>query len=611
MSVPIGLLGSVFVVYQVAHLLSRRYCSSTPGENGYRVTDVIRFSESLKIGISLLGIVFIESGGSLVRAAAALKFALTGQGGDILSEQSSAPVVVNGIAGDVSKKGEKSRSRSTEGATGPRGAAGGDQQTGSTVETKPLVSQTGAVAATSVGSSPNHAGDGSESSSKSRESAALNIDQESPKDVDSISSAQATREKPPVVGASATGASSPVAVTGRRDHVGSSAASDVMAAARGPPTKPSALLAFATTVLPVGAPALLYTIQNVLQLIAASCVDAVTFILPLQSKIIFATFLGVFILGRKLPTWTQIFALHLIAIAIFVVSRDEDDVFGWLSAVFLGRAPGVGSAWIQDGLRFSSNAGKLSSSEGLLSPGEDESGADRRASAVDAGGAVVAEGRSTTSEGRNSVLSGAGAGPFVREAGAAGEKRQLLPGQQENSGCPFVEDAWLRPSDKAILLVLCCAFISGLAGVLTEKLLAQTKVGFWTRNLQLAGFSLLVISITISWKDGGRTAPPAGKSSAASPYPLPPFLGDLLPAGFTLTTLWLVWIEASIGLFSGLLIKRFGIVQKDVLQCLTIVSCSIFGYILLSELPKCGIFLNALAVVLAGSGVFLYSSGKA
>jgi len=239
-------------------------------------------------------------------------------------------------------------------------------------------------------------------------------------------------------------------------------------------------------------PALLYLVQNNLQYVAVTYLDAATYTVSYQTKIVWSGVLSVVLLNRRLS------------------------VHKWLGIALL--ALGVATVQI---------AGSSSSSQ-----------------------------------------QGAGA---------------VLAQQQTTSY------SWAA-STRAVgfLCVVCAAVVSALAGVYFEKILKGAKVGLWTRNLQLAFYSVIVGYAKFATSAEGRRWR-AGDV---------PFF-----YGYTPLTWLCVATNAFGGLLVGTVIRYADAVAKDVALGCSIVLSSLISTVLFDFRLNGGLVAGIAGVVYA---VFLY-----
>ena len=233
--------------------------------------------------------------------------------------------------------------------------------------------------------------------------------------------------------------------------------------------------------LKTSVPALLYLVQNNLQYVAVGYLDAATYTVSYQSKIIWSGMLSVLLLGRKLGAHK------------------------WLGIVLLG----AGVATVQ--LAGQSDAAKASAGDAAVS-----------------GKAV------------------------------------------------------------GLVAIILAAMVSALAGVYFEKILKGAKVGLWTRNLQLAGYSVLVGYAKLATSPQGA-ALRAGHTSFFF--------------GYTKMTWVCVTMNAFGGLLVGCVIKYADAVMKDVALGTSIV-CSSLLSVYLFDFEINALFAGGIAVVIYS--VFLY-----
>ena len=231
--------------------------------------------------------------------------------------------------------------------------------------------------------------------------------------------------------------------------------------------------------LKTSVPALLYLVQNNLQYVAVGYLDAATYTVSYQSKIIWSGMLSVLLLGRRLGPHK------------------------WLGITLL--AGGVAAVQI------------------------------------------------------------------------AGSKQAAASGEEDTAG-------------KAVGLVaiILAAMVSALAGVYFEKILKGAKVGLWTRNLQLAFYSVLVGYGKLASSPQGE-ALRAGRTSFFS--------------GYTRMTWCCVAMNAFGGLLVGTVIKYTDAVMKDVALGSSIV-CSSLASTVLFDFELNAAFAAGIAAVIYS--VFLY-----
>lgn len=245
--------------------------------------------------------------------------------------------------------------------------------------------------------------------------------------------------------------------------------------------------------LKTSVPALLYLVQNNLQYVAVTYLDAATYTVSYQTKIVWSGILSVILLGRKL-------SLHK-----------------WLGIALL--AAGVAAVQIA----------------GTSSPPPPEK-------------EVVVE---------------------VEEPTAAAE-------------------SWTSFSSTRALgmtAVICAAMVSAMAGVYFEKILKGARVGLWTRNLQLAFYSVVVGYVKLATSQEGVQL----RSGQTSFF-----------FGYTRLTWLCIATNAFGGLLVGCTIRYADAVMKDVALGLSIV---------LSSLISTAIFdfhLNALFA--AGIAAVIYAA---
>jgi UDP-sugar transporter A1/2/3 len=231
--------------------------------------------------------------------------------------------------------------------------------------------------------------------------------------------------------------------------------------------------------LKTSVPALLYLVQNNLQYVAVGYLDAATYTVSYQSKIIWSGMLSVLLLGRRLGPHK------------------------WLGILLL--AAGVAAVQI------------------------------------------------------------------------AGSQQAASQGDEDSAG-------------KAVGLVaiILAAMVSALAGVYFEKILKGAKVGLWTRNLQLAFYSVLVGYGKLASSPQGE-ALRAGRTSFFF--------------GYTKMTWCCIALNAFGGLLVGTVIKHADAVMKDVALGSSIV-CSSLASVYLFDFELNASFAAGIACVIYS--VFLY-----
>jgi len=139
---------------------------------------------------------------------------------------------------------------------------------------------------------------------------------------------------------------------------------------------------------------------------------------------------------------------------------------------------------------------------------------------------------------------------------------------------------------QGFMVILLAAALSSLAGVYFEKILKGVRVSLWTRNLQLAGYSVLTACVPL-YASGN--------------------MGDVLAKGFFYGYTPMTWtcivMNAGGGLLVGTVIKYADAVTKDVAIGASIVlsslaSAQLFGFEISGQFT--------LGVVLVIYAVFLY-----
>jgi len=130
-----------------------------------------------------------------------------------------------------------------------------------------------------------------------------------------------------------------------------------------------------------------------------------------------------------------------------------------------------------------------------------------------------------------------------------------------------------------VVTLLLAALCSSLAAVSFEKLLKGVKVGLWTRNLQLAFFSIVcsVVPLLAS-KDGERV------------------LRDGFFHGYTLLTWSCIAMNAFGGLLVGAVINYCDAILKDVAIGASIVVSAMGSMYFFDFQPQCGFALGAALV---------------
>lgn len=136
--------------------------------------------------------------------------------------------------------------------------------------------------------------------------------------------------------------------------------------------------------------------------------------------------------------------------------------------------------------------------------------------------------------------------------------------------------------------VAAAAMVSALAGVYFEMILKGAKVGLWTRNLQLAFYSVLIGYIKLTTSDLG-TQLRTGRREFFQ--------------GYTAMTWTCIALNAFGGLLVGMVIRYADAVLKDVaLGCSIVLSSLVSVYIFNFELNS----LFALGIAAVIYAVFLY-----
>lgn len=251
--------------------------------------------------------------------------------------------------------------------------------------------------------------------------------------------------------------------------------------------------------LKTSVPALLYLVQNNLQYVAVGYLDAATYTVSYQTKIVWSGMLSVLLLGRKLG------------------------IHKWLGIGLL--AAGVAAVQV---------AGQLSAT-GAPDGGAAEEEADANSTSAEAAAEAVVDWAAST--------------------------RAL-----------------------GLTAVILAAMVSALAGVYFEKILKGAKVGLWTRNLQLAFYSVLIGYAKLASSEHGA----AIRSGALTFF-----------HGYTAMTWICVTMNAFGGLLVGTVIQYADAVMKDVALGASIVLSSLISTIIFD------FSLNLLFII--GIGVVIYA----
>jgi UDP-sugar transporter A1/2/3 len=136
------------------------------------------------------------------------------------------------------------------------------------------------------------------------------------------------------------------------------------------------------------------------------------------------------------------------------------------------------------------------------------------------------------------------------------------------------------------LLVLVAALCASLAGVSFEKLLKGAEVDLWTRNLQLAFFSLLCGTPTLLLSSDGTRV-----------------MHDGFFQGYTMLT-WVCILSNSIGgLLAGMCIKYANAIVKDMSLAFSVCLSSVASILLFGFRPNAA-FCAGVPVVLFSSGLY-------
>lgn len=199
-------------------------------------------------------------------------------------------------------------------------------------------------------------------------------------------------------------------------------------------------------------PATLYTLQNSLQYIAVSNLDAVHFQILYQLKILTTALFSVTMLSRTLSSkkWVALFLLTVGVIVVQLPATDSNAL---------------------ENVRSDSQFSRSSHELGQLTHG------------------VAEVARELTKRGIGQLL------------GGLAKRSATYEGIEEDLGLvkPVMNYSW------GLMSVLSAAVISGLTGVYFEKVLKESKtnVTVWTRNVQLSFYSLFPsLFIGVLFKDG-------------------------------------------------------------------------------------------------------------
>ena len=139
-----------------------------------------------------------------------------------------------------------------------------------------------------------------------------------------------------------------------------------------------------------------------------------------------------------------------------------------------------------------------------------------------------------------------------------------------------------------LAVVLFAAAVSSCAGVYFEKILKGVKVSLWTRNLQLAGYSVVVGLVKLMLSDDGAVMRVNGNF----------FMG------YTPMTWLCVATNAFGGLLVGTVIKYADAVLKDVALGASIAVSSLVSTLLFPDFALTPLFCSGVALVIYA--VFLY-----
>jgi UDP-sugar transporter A1/2/3 len=309
-------------------------------------------------------------------------------------------------------------------------------------------------------------------------------------------------------------------------------------------------------------PAALYTFQNTLLYAAIENLDAVHYQVLYQLKILTTALFTVFLLRRSLAPhrWA---ALVLLMIGISVVS---------LAPASPSERPMV----LRD------------ASDSLFPRSESElSGA---------GAGLVQE---VTRRAFDAVAGGGSVGVGSRGASAS-------PGLAKRSATyeGIEEDEFGKGMNYALGLssVLTAAAASGLAGVFLESILKSSHTSYtpksspsnaniWTRNIQLAFYSLFAALFGLIWRDGS----------------------DIAIHGFFDGYTWIVWVvvvfQASDGLLASLCIQHADNIAKNFATSFSIILSFIFSLIFF-EVNVSIPFIIGTSLVLGSAYIYSISSAQ-
>jgi len=172
---------------------------------------------------------------------------------------------------------------------------------------------------------------------------------------------------------------------------------------------------------------------------------------------------------------------------------------------------------------------------------------------------------------------------------AAGVATVQVAGSQGAAASPAAEEDAAGKAVGLVAIVL-AAMVSGLAGVYFQKILQGAKVGLWTRNLQLAFYSVLVGYGKLATSPQGA-ALRAGRTSFFY--------------GYTKMTWCCVAMNAFGGLLVGTVIKYADAVMKDVALGTSIV-CSSLASVYLFDFELNPLFAAGIVAVIYS--VFVYGA---
>lgn len=180
----------------------------------------------------------------------------------------------------------------------------------------------------------------------------------------------------------------------------------------------------------------------------------------------------------------------------------------------------------------------------------------------------------------------------VQVSGMTSDKAaaEVSEGEGADSEELSVEESGMSESETAaslrifgLVMILAAAACSSLAGVYFEKILKDVKVSIWTRNLQLAGYSVLAGLLTLLVGSDG---------SAVS--------RDGFFHGYTSMTWACICMNAFGGLLVGNVIKYADAIMKDIALGASIVVSAI------ASVHLFGFMVTPLFCV--GTGIVIYSA---